>query len=310
VSKGRWESRLTSKALHWMGVPHYIVIEEQEYTQYAAAKDSSATLLILDKQYQRDYDTFDELGDTKGKGPGAARNFAWDHSISLGAKWHWVMDDNIRKFYRRYNNLRIPANTGAIFRCMEDFVERYDNVGMAGPNYKMFATDQQALPPFIKNTRIYSCNLIKNSVPYRWRGRYNEDTDISLRMLKDGLCTIQFYAFLQDKIATQKMKGGNTDMFYAKEGTLAKSEMQVKMHPDVSSLIFRFGRWHHLVDYSDFQRIKLIRKPGLAIKEGVNNYGMVLQTDTLISPIEVDEPDTQGGSTEDSTECESDISAE
>jgi len=44
--------------------------------------------------------------------------------------------------------------------------------------------------------------LIRNDVPYRWRGRYNEDTDLSLRMLKDRWCTIQFNAFLQGKAAT------------------------------------------------------------------------------------------------------------
>ena len=62
--------------------------------------------------------------------------------------------------------------------------------------------------PFTLNTRIYSCNLIKNSVRFRWRGRYNEDTDLSLRMLKAGLCTDLFNAFLQDKETTLTMRGG------------------------------------------------------------------------------------------------------
>jgi len=28
--------------------------------------------------------------------------------------------------------------------------------------------------------------LIRNDIPYRWRAKYNEDTDLSLRVLKDG----------------------------------------------------------------------------------------------------------------------------
>jgi len=276
VSKGRWESRLTSRALHRLRVPHFVVVEEQEAEAYRAALDSSATVLILDKQYQRDYETCDDLGDTKSKGPGAARNFAWEHSIKSGATWHWVMDDNIKTFYRLNRNLKTHVTDGAIFLAMEDFVERYENVGMAGPDYSMFVYRKKKEPPFIMNTRIYSCNLIRNDLSYRWRGRYNEDTDLSLRMLKDGWCTIQFVAFLQEKVATQSMAGGNTAEFYAAEGTLPKSKMQVALHPAVSKLVWKFGRWHHQVDYGVFKRNKLIRKADIQAS-GVDNYGMRFQ---------------------------------
>ena len=190
VSKGRYDTRLTSRALEEMRVPYFIVIEEQEYKQYSEVINPKK-ILILDKRYQDEYDTFDNLESTKSKGPGAARNFAWDHSISTGHKWHWVMDDNIRQFSRFNKNLIIKLINGTGFRCMEDFCLRYKNIGMAGPNYEMFVSRKEKLPPFVINTRIYSCNLIKNSIPFRWRGRYNEDTDISLRLLKSGFCTVQ-----------------------------------------------------------------------------------------------------------------------
>jgi hypothetical protein len=126
------------------------------------------------------------------------------------------------------------------------------------------------------NTRIYSCLLIDNSAPYRWRGRYNEDTDLSLRVLKDGYCTIQFNAFLAGKVTTQRMKGGNTEEFYRREGTLAKSQMLADLHPDVASVVWRFNRWHHHVDYRRFKRNKLIKKPNLTIHQKINDYGMKL----------------------------------
>lgn len=279
VSKGRWDTRLTSRVLHAAHIPHYIVIEEQEYQQYAAVIDSSATLLILDKRYQEEYDTCDSLGDSKSKGPGAARNFAWNHSLTQGAKWHWVMDDNIRAFYRFNRNLRVSIADGTIFYAMEDFVERYENIGMAGPQYTMFVPRKSYRPPFTPNTRIYSCNLIRNDLPYRWRARYNEDTDLSLRMLKDKWCTVLFYAFLQEKIATQKTKGGNTAEFYEKEGTLPKSQMQVMLHPDISKLMWRFGREHHLVDYSGFTHRLRLRKD-IIVPNKTNEFGMVYQEKT------------------------------
>lgn len=277
ISKGRADRCLTSKELQFLRVPHYVIVEAQEQEQYATHLGDLATILVLDKAFQRDYDTCDELGDTKGKGPGPARNMAWEHSISAGSERHWVMDDNIRHFERLNHNKRIPVSDGTILAAMEDHTERYENVVMSGPEYTMFVPRRDKVPPFIPNTRIYSCNLILNSLPYRWRGRYNEDTDLSLRILKDGWCTILYYAFLQIKVPTQTMSGGNTDEFYAREGTKPKSEMLCELHPDVSKLVWKFGRFHHQVDYRPFRKNKLIRRPDLVVSPEVNDYGMQFQ---------------------------------
>lgn len=276
VSKGRAKTRHTARALEAMSVPYFIVIERQELDEYASVIDREK-ILILDPSYQAGYDTCDRLGETKGKGPGPARNFAWAHSLHvMKSAWHWVMDDNIQKFSRLHNNLKVKLSDGTCFRVMEDFCLRYTNVAMAGPNYLFFAKQNQKLPPLITNTRIYSCNLIRNDVPFRWRCRYNEDTDLSLRMLKRGWVTVQFNAFLQAKMQTQAVKGGNTDEFYAKEGTEAKSRMLVAMHPDCARLKFKFGRIHHQVDYKRFAGNVLKRKDGLKLPNSHDNYGLQL----------------------------------
>lgn len=286
VSKGRADSMITSKSLSRMKVPHYIVIEPQDFEAYDAALDNFGI---------RDYVTllvapFSNHGD----GPGRARNWAWDHSISLGADRHWVLDDNIADFYRLHRNQRIRVETGVCFRVCEDFVDRYENVPISGLQYRFFIAPNQKYPPYVLNTRIYSCLLIENTCKHRWRGRYNEDTDICLRVLKDGDCTVQFNAFLQGKAATQTVKGGNTAEFYHKEGvldkekwrdgqlnatgTINKSKMLVDLHPDVARMVWRYGRWHHHVDYSPFKKNKLRLKPGVTIPKAPNNYNMKLVT--------------------------------
>lgn len=211
-----------------------------------------------------------------------------EHSAA-GHGWHWVMDDNIKAFYRLNRNLKVPVSDGTIFRCMEDFCLRYSNVAMAGPNYFMFASRKSKMPPFVANTRIYSCNLIRNDVPFRWRGRYNEDTILSLDMLKAGWCTIQFNAFLQEKMETQKLPGGNTTEFYLAEGTklpgqkyadtgtIAKSRMLCEVHPDVSKMAWKFRRWHHHVDYRPFKATKLLLRDDVQVQDGVDDYGMRLR---------------------------------
>lgn len=284
VSKGRHESMITSKSLARMKVSHYIVIEPQDKDNYEKALDNFdirkyVTLVVA---------PFSNHGD----GPGRARNYAWDHSIALGAKRHWVLDDNIADFYRLHNNERVRVESGAIFKAAEDFVDRYDNVPISGFQYRFFIAPNSKYPAYVKNTRIYSTLLIENTCKHRWRGRYNEDTDICLRVLKDGDCTIQFNAFMQGKCATQTVKGGNTEEFYWKEGdldkenwrdgrlnatgTINKSQMLVDMHPDVSRVVWKYGRWHHYVDYGPFKKNQLRLKENVDLKDfpKVDNYGM------------------------------------
>lgn len=292
VSKGRAQYMVTSKALGDMGVEHYVVVEPDEVAVYEAAIAKlglPATVLPLDLTYKDSYEVLDDLGTERSTGPGPARNFAWDHSKAAGFAWHWVMDDNIRDFYRLNRNLKVPCRSPAFWRAQEEFVLRYSNVAMAGPNYFMFASRKTAMPPFTANTRIYSCNLIRNDVPFRWRGRYNEDTILSIDLLKAGWCTVQFNAFLQEKMGTQVLKGGNTDDFYLREGskaageryaatgTVAKSEMLARVHPDVARVAIRFKRVHHIVDYGKFRGLQLRRRPDVEVATGVDNFGMRLK---------------------------------
>lgn len=279
VSKGRFDKRLTANTLEAMGVKYFIVVSEFEFLEYdSKINHEYGTVLVLPYKYIEEYDTCDDipLGE-KGVGPGAARNFCWDHSISLGATSHWVMDDNIHNFYRYNNGKRTLTTNPSIFAAAEDFVDRYENVPVSGFTYRFFCVPRPTRPAFVPNTRIYSCLLIRNDCKFRWRGRYNEDTDLSLRVLKSGDCTIQFNAFLQGKSATQTISGGNTDEFYAHEGTLPKSQMLVDLHPDVTKLVTRYGRDHHHVNYEVFYGNKLIKKEGLVISDGNNEYGMVLK---------------------------------
>lgn len=261
VSKGRSENGLTTKALDKMNVEHFIVCEQSEERDYRLK--TNAKILVLPQKYLDDYEICDDLGDTRSKGPGAARNFCIDHSRLNGHTKHWVMDDNIHAFHRLNDNEKFECETGATLRAAEIFTDRFSNVPVSGLNYYSFCKKTDAVPPFVLNTRIYSCLLIDSESGYRWRGRYNEDTDLSLRVLKDGLCTIQFNAFLCGKVTTQRMRGGNSKEFYDKEGTLPKSKMIEDLHPDVAKVVWKFNRWHHHVDYKVFKSNKLILKDGI-----------------------------------------------
>jgi len=300
ISKGRWETRMTQKTLEELNVPYRIVVEDSEVDLYAQHVPREKILpLPTDFRTNPLYAIPDEKTGLIG-GSIPVRNFVWEHSISEGHKKHWVLDDNMRHIYRLNRNLKIRMTTGSAFRICEDFTDRYENVKLSGMNYAFFAPATVRKPPYYTNTRIYSCILIDNSLPQRWRGRFNEDTDLSLRVLKDGNCTMLFNQFLVGKAATMTMKGGNTETVYNVEerGDRSKrggenfdnrrefAESLVAQHPDVVKVAFKWGRWHHDVNYSVFVQ-KPIRKPGLNIPKGPNEYGMVLKE---ISP-ELDTPE-------------------
>lgn len=267
ISKGRADSRLTSRALEAMRVPYRIVVEPQEHSAYAAGIEPGKILVL----------PFSNLGQRSIP----ARNWVWEHAIDEGHARHWVVDDNISAFRRLHQNIKANLTNGAGFASMEDFVDRYENVVMAGPNYQAFAKQRQAIPPFYLNGRIYSCILLSNQVPHRWRGRYNEDTDLSLRFLKDGYCTILFNAFVIQKAPTMTMPGGNTEALYKlndeQDGRLLMAQSLQQQHPDVTRIVRKWRRWQHQVDYRRFRGNRLIKKPGLEIPAGPNEYGMVLR---------------------------------
>jgi len=275
VSKSRAKSKYTVNALLRMSLDFLVIVEQHQYADYAAEIDSKY-LLLLDPAFQDTYNTCDTLGTIKSKGPGPARNFAWDHARNNGYLWRWVMDDNIQNFYRMNQNLQAIEYSGNSFYAMEEFCLRYINVVMAGPAYHGFTPSRGNPHPFVLNTRIYSCNLIRNDIEWRWRGRYNEDTDLSLRILKSGLCTIQFNAFLQDKSVTQRHGGGNSQEFYSQEGTLEKTKMLVKLHPDVTKIVMRWDRVHHLVNYRPFRHNRLIRNSSVIIPSGPCQFNSML----------------------------------
>lgn len=267
ISKGRWDSRLTSKALEEMDQPYKIVVEPKEFDNYSKFIDKKKIIKLPNN--------FSELG----QGGIPARNFVWNHSIEEGHKRHWILDDNISSFRRLNRNLQVKVSDATIFKCAEIFVDRYENIALAGFQYDYFLPSKYKFPAILFNTRIYSCILIKNDLPYKWRGKYNEDTDLSLRVLKDGYCTVLFNAFIQEKKETMSMKGGNTDTIYNTQDSRKKfAESLVELHPDVTKVVWKYNRWHHNVNYKPFKKNLLIKKQEVEIKEGVNNYGMILKS--------------------------------
>lgn len=267
ISKGRSDCCLTARFLVKDRIPFRLVVEPQERELYAA-EFGEDRLLVL---------PFSNLG----LGSIPARNYVWEHAKAAGAARHWILDDNILGMWRRWKARKIRCEAGVAFRACEDFVDRYENVAIAGMNYYMFAVNKEKLAPFFLNVHVYSCLLIRNDLPHRWRGRYNEDTDLCLQVLSDGWCTVLFNAFLVWKMRTMTMKGGNTAELYKGDGRLKMARSLERAWPGVVETKRRFQRPQHVVkdSWRKFDT-PLKRRADVdfeALSRSTNEYGMELR---------------------------------
>jgi len=284
ISKGRWEKRFTQRYLEWSELDYLIVVEPQEYNEYAKVIPNHK-ILVCPENYS-----------SLGKGSIPVRNFVWEHSIKNGDKKHWILDDNIKSYKRNDKGERTIIKGGLAFKVVEDFADRFSNVKLCGHNYSMFCVSARPVFPTTMNTRIYSSILLSNDLitdkllDEGWRGTYNEDTDLSLRVLKLGYPTILFNTFLADKATTLSQKGGNTDTIYNDNNSvhnslLKKAESLSKQHPDVAKVATRYNRPHHIVDYIPFKNLKPTYKDGERdkyINKGTYDYDVEI-TDLDVS---------------------------
>jgi len=264
-SKGRAEQCLTARCLVNDGVPFKLVVEEQEFEQYAE-RFGEKNLIVL---------PFSNQGSVI-----PARNWIKEHATVEGYKRHWQLDDNLRSFYRRWKAKRIHCNAGIALRVCEDFTDRYENIAISGLNYVLYITDRRKHKVFVVNCHIYSCSLILNTISNKWRGRYNEDADLCLQVLADGWCTVLINAFLVFKIVTMKMSGGNTDELYQGDGRVKMARSLERLWPGVVETKRRFQRPQHMV-HDSWKKFDtpLIRRKDIDWDNlpAIDEYGMKLK---------------------------------
>ena len=243
-SKNRAKTCFTANCFIENGVDFKLVVEPSQVESYGQIYDKSL-LLIMPK------DDMKLLG---------TRLWIRDYSIKKGFKRHWQFDDNIRRFRYLKDNKRIPINPNTAISIVEEFTDRYENIGISGFNYTMFVVPKKKLKPFYLNCHVYSACLINNGMPYKWRLIYNDDTDLCLQVLTNGLCTVAFNVFNVEKMATMTVKGGNTDDLYKGDGRLRMARSLEFMWPEYVKTIYNFGRPQHSVNWKKYFKHGLIRR--------------------------------------------------
>lgn len=261
-SKGRADQCLTARFFRRDAVPFFLVVEPQEAECYASCFPTVPRLILPENNQGLIY----------------ARNWIKAHAMSAGYVRHWQFDDNIQCIKRRWHGKRIPCKAGVALAVLEDFSDRYENVAIAGLNYEMFLPNGSQCPPFNLNVHVYSATLVLNALPFAWRLRYNDDTDLCLQVLAAGWCTVLCNVFLVFKTRTMKLKGGNTTDLYQGDGRLRMARSLERMWPGVVETKRRFRRPQHVIAQA-WKRFDtpLRLKPGITLDGmATDEYGMSL----------------------------------
>ena len=233
------------------GIEDYRIIVEADDLKDYRNKYGTSRVLELPRSYLENYETLDEYGTEMAAGPGAPRNYAKDLAAAEGAEWFWTFDDNLTYALLRYDarGFRRDWNGARWFAGVENLITQFNNVAIGGPHsFDFIAHGHQRIRRYVANTRVYSVSLMRTAIPFRWRGRYNDDTILSLDVLRAGWATILSNEWLMKKNQTQIVKGGLTEHLY-KYGTGPKSRMLATEYPEYAVVTERFKRIHHFIDY-------------------------------------------------------------
>jgi hypothetical protein len=191
ISKGnffrnkKYQPPKTAQYLEMIGVDYKIVVEPQEAEEYAKSI-SKNKIIILPEEY---------LNKNQG-----IRNFVHHYNIDKENLAYWILDDNINDYYWVDNNERYKVRDAFAFKFVEDLMNNYENVYLAGHQYKMFCPPTDYRNIIQHNGRVFSSILIRTDIPsLNEEADIWNDNDLSVRILEKGLPTILSVVLTADK---------------------------------------------------------------------------------------------------------------
>ena len=214
-SKGRHEKCHTANLLIKHDIDFRIVVEPNDFDSYKL-KYGVKKIISLDKN---------------NMGLSYARNFIKNHSNSIGEQYHWQFDDDVKYFQTRVDGKNVSCNPIDMFCEIENTIDKYVNVAIAGLRDCVFAWTQNKFVSL--NKLVASCFLVNNRVDNKWSDNMIEDVDYCLQVLIKGYCSIIFNTYLYAKSPNNKDSGGQQIYKY--------EELQknlVKKYPNILKMRF------------------------------------------------------------------------
>lgn len=216
-TKGRADNCKTAGLLGQWDIPFILVVEQEDWKPYKSVYPD-ANYLLLEKSNQ---------------GLAYARNQIKSFAMLLKYKYHWQLDDDIKNIRRRQGGKNEKINPLDGFLEVEEIVNRFSNVAVAGLRDSVFAWTQTSQVSL--NKQISSAVLINNNNDLKWSADIIEDTDYCIQSLLSGDCTILFNQVLYEKAPNNVAKGGLKDASLEEYNQLKHN--LVKKYPNFFKLV-------------------------------------------------------------------------
>lgn len=257
ISKGRPQCK-TARTLERIGFPGewFIVCGTNDETRGEYVKRWGERVLTFDFYEQlKATDTMDPFG-FEGMASGACpvRNATRAISWERGELRHWQLDDDYTGFqaFDPRTGRRPTIKDGAeLFERMERIAEFGHECGLANVGFTPagIAASRENVGNY--SPRVFNAHNMPSDpdrfVP--WVGRMNDDLINAINVYRTGRGPEFSFNFVSMNMpATQSEKGGLSEL-YREEGTVRKTAYAVMAAPGAVTLVERFGRYHHAVDW-------------------------------------------------------------
>lgn len=192
-------------------IKHYIFVEPKQYEEYNNWINHDYCQIIIG---DRDYSKTDKMGST----PMRNNILRWAKDNNNSSVW--MLDDNIKKYDRMWQGEVNEIEGHDIFTSIENYVDRYDNVGIVSHNFAPLVCAGDARACIVKNGKCYSSMLIRLDTDIIFRYKHQEDNLISIEFVCKGYCNLCFNHIQYHKDTSGINKGGNHEEIYKiKKGT-------------------------------------------------------------------------------------------
>ena len=199
------ESGRTHRTLTRMKVRHHLFVEQSQIYEYQQWYDPTYCEII---ELPEDFRGWGTMGST------SVRNYILDWGLERGHERVWMLDDNIKKYIRLYQGVKNPIESPVVFTHIEDYIDRYDNVGAVSHNFNPFVREGDMRACVLKNGKQYSSMCLLTDKEFRFRYKHQEDNLMSIEMVERGFCNLCFNSVLYDKNTSGQDQGGNKKTIY------------------------------------------------------------------------------------------------
>ncbi len=185
-SKGRAETATTPKLLEQVNIPYTLVVEQQEARDYIK-HFPNARVTVLNESH---------------RGIAYARNAILEYARSDHPGWYWMIDDDIKQFYRLQDTIFLN-DTARVLEDVEKLVNQHQRLAQATIGRKN-RTKQKL--PLCWNVSCCGCVCNHADRVGTYREHVQEDTDMSLQVVSAGYMTVQFNHI----VLSTPLRGQNT----------------------------------------------------------------------------------------------------